>query len=798
MIQPVSIERRRIEVRGQVQGVGFRPWVFRVASGLGLIGEVRNDSKGARIEVQGPPEDLESFLQQIQHDLPPLADVVQMTCRRIASVDGERGFRIAGSCSGGSPDAQVTADTAICADCLRELRSEKDPRHGHAFITCTNCGPRYSIIQRVPYDRPNTTMAPFEMCPRCAEEYADPRNRRFHAQPIACPQCGPRMKLIDPSGREIPCQDPIAKAAEMLRAGGILAIKGLGGYHLACRGDDETVVRRLRLRKHREAKPLALMVADLDQASRLCLLPPEARRLLAGPERPIVLLPRLCGAPIADSVAEGLDTLGIMLPCTPLEYLLFDSGLGPLVMTSGNVSGAPLVKDDYAAVAELGSMVDALLTHNRDIESRVDDSVVRFDGRGASFLRRARGYAPRALSLGITPRNVVPILAVGAELKSTFCLLRNDEAILSPHIGDLTEGSAFEHFLSSVDRLESLFGFDPGVLACDAHPGYLSTEYARARSRGDGLLSAAPLVRVQHHHAHIAACLAEHGCAGPALGLACDGIGYGEDGSGWGCEVLRADLASFERLGSLRPLPLPGADAAARETCRPALGAVWEAMGPLEAARLAGRGVLRVDRARLDPALEMLSHGVCCPRVSSLGRWFDVAAHLVGVADANRYEGEAPMRLETLARGEEAQAYPFTLRPGAPFRVDLRPMVRALVRDVLGGAERRTVAARFHQTAVAFLLAMARRSREQTGLETIALSGGCFANQYLTDRLSSALEAEGFEVLQHRRVPCNDGGVSLGQAVVAAARLGAGLRGAEMGHSHQRRGEHVCCRSIED
>jgi len=783
-----DVHRQRLTITGQVQGVGFRPFVYRLATELRLTGWVRNDSRGVTIEVQGGVA-MEQFVRRLHAELPPLAQIHGCQVSSAETMSGEDRFDILPSAGGELADAQVTVDTAVCADCLREMNAPADPRYGYAFINCTNCGPRYSIVRTVPYDRPNTTMADFAMCPLCAGEYGDPASRRFHAQPVACPACGPSVWLVDPAGRQVLCDDPIAQAADMLRDGRIVAVKGLGGFHLACRADRQDVVARLRRRKRRDAKPFALMVADLKHARALCDVSPEAERLLTGPLKPVVLMParrdgRAEGpsGTVCLAVADGLDTLGVMLPYTPLHYLLFerlkvmsppDAELWPppLVMTSGNYSDEPLEKDNESAIAILGPIADAILLHNRRIERRVDDSVVQVHRDGAlGVARRGRSYAPRPVRLEGVIGQHRPVLAVGAELKNTICLLADGRALLSEHIGDLTDGRVYRHFIDTIHHLERLFEVAPEVVAADMHPQYLSTEYALRRWRGEVAgRPASPIIRVQHHHAHIVSCLAEHGRSGPVIGLACDGVGYGDDGAAWGCEVLRADLRGYERLGHLRYLPLPGGDAAAVQTWRPAMAALHDAFGEgcLDQ-MLACRPDASVDE--LTAAMGVLQVGINCPPCSSLGRWFDAVAWLCGVADANRFEAEAAMKLESAAADGVRDAYAFRIEADGPFQIDLRPMVEGIVTDRLCGLEAAYVSAKFHNTVARFLAAAARRAAETSGLSTVVLSGGCFANRYLTARLADELHAAGLEVLRHHEIPCNDGGVALGQAVVTAAR----------------------------
>ena len=792
----VDILRRRFDLTGQVQGVGFRPFVYRLAQDLCLSGWVVNDAAGVTICVQGMPSAVREFTRRLPDELPPLASIATSRQADEPALAVEKHFEIRPSQGGQMTDAQVTVDTATCGDCLAELADPADPRYAYPFINCTNCGPRYSIVERIPYDRPNTTMRDFELCPLCAREYSDPASRRFHAQPVACGRCGPGLWLVGADGQRVPCADPLGEVAAMLADGKIVAIKGLGGFHLACRADDHAVVARMRQRKGRDAKPFALMVADMSAAGKLCEISPDAREMLAGPVRPIVICPARPGADVAPEVAQGLGSLGIMLPYTPLHHLLFAKGLGPLVMTSGNYSDEPLIKDNDAAVAALGQIADAMLLHDRRIERRVDDSVVQIHVDGSpGVLRRARGYAPRPIRLAgelagepgadvlavgaepDTPGRVsgLSVLAVGAELKSTVCLLGGSRAVVSEHIGDLKDGRVYRHFIDCVRHLESLYEFTPEVIVADLHPGYLSSDYAERRGRGE-IPGCEPVrvVRVQHHYAHIVSCLAEHGRRGPVIGLACDGVGYGDDGASWGCEVFQADLWGYSRLGHLRYLPLPGGDAAARETFRPALAAMYETFGAsLDelVAPLADTG-LSVDEAKFDACSQMLAAAVNCPPSSSLGRWFDAAAWLCGLAESNRYEAEAPMLLETAVTQGVDEAYDYRIEGAGPFLIDLRPAVEQMVADRLGAVGAGVMAAKFHNTVVAMLAAAAIRAREETALGTVAMSGGCFANRYVTARLCAVLARDGFEVLRHRTIPCNDGGISLGQAVAVAAQMG--------------------------
>ncbi|MCE5278008.1 MAG: carbamoyltransferase HypF [Planctomycetaceae bacterium] len=784
--------RCRFAVTGQVQGVGFRPFVYRLAVECNLTGWVRNDARGVTLEVQGAVGDLEEFAWRLAGELPPLAAIA--TCERSEAevMTGEQRFEIRPSEEGELADAQITVDVAVCPDCLREMADPADPRYRYPFINCTNCGPRYSIVARVPYDRPNTTMSGFEMCPLCRRQYEDPADRRFHAQPVACPACGPAVRLIDNQGLAIDCDDPIAAARLRLQAGDVVAIKGLGGYQLACLAADEHAVGRLRRRKQRDAKPFALMVRDVTEAAALCQVSPAAAALLEGPLRPIVIMPRHPGRRVAAEVAADLDTLGVMLPYTPLHHLLLEPPLGALVVTSGNYSDQPLVCDDDEALSHLCGIADVMLVHDRPIARRVDDSVVRDAGGGRTLvLRRARGYAPQPLRLAEPIARAIdgapPVLAVGAELKNTFCLLDRGRALVSEHVGDLKDGRTFRHFIDTINHLEALFDIRPELLAADLHPQYLSSQYAHRRHRGelasqeawrlenarhgtgndsqDGL----PIELVQHHHAHIVSCMAENGCAEGVIGIACDGVGYGDDGAVWGCEVLAADLQSYRRLGHLRYLPLIGGDAAASQTWRPAVAALHEAFGEGFTRHL-GALPLRIDADQLVAAIEQVTMDVNCPPSSSLGRWFDAAAWLCGLTAENAYEAQGPMMLEAAITPDVDGVYPFALTSTGPFTMELQAAVEGIVADHRRQTDGGVIAAKFHNTLAAMLAEAARRARDETGRTIVALSGGCMANRYLSARLLHLLEADAFTVLLHREVPCNDAGVALGQAIVAAAR----------------------------
>jgi hydrogenase maturation protein HypF len=741
------IARTRLRVEGIVQGVGFRPFVHGLATGLGLVGFVGNDAHGVFIEAEGDPEALRRLLKAIETEAPPLAVVESIRAEPIAP-EGGAGFVIVGSRGGGEREALISADTATCDDCLRELFDRSDRRYRYAFTNCTNCGPRFTIVTGVPYDRPLTTMAGFAMCPACAAEYADPADRRFHAQPTCCPDCGPALRLTghDATG------DPVAATAGLLAGGAIVAIKGLGGYHLAARATSEAAAGALRARKHREDKPFAVMVADLDAARELAEIGPEEAALLTGARRPIVLLRRRDRGWLAPSVAPGTREVGLMLPYTPLHHLLARELAAPFVLTSGNVSDEPIAYRDDDALARLAGIADAFLLHDRPIHVRTDDSVVRVVAGDELPIRRSRGYAPQPLRLATTA--AVPVLACGAELKHTFCLVKGARAFLSHHIGDLENLETFQAFTEGVEHFCRLFDVRPRVVAHDLHPEYLSTKYALDLGHVD-------LVGVQHHHAHVASCLADNGVAGPVIGVAFDGLGLGTDGTVWGGEFLVADLHGFERAGHLATVPMPGGVQAIREPWRMAAAYLGAGGADLDVARRQGRSWERV--------LAVAEAGVNSPLTSSAGRLFDAVAAILGVRDRITYEGQAAIRLEQLADRAEAGAYRARIDGDGPLQVLGGDLVAAVVEDLRAGVPPAAIAMRFHAGLAAAVADVCGTIRDRTGLGTIALSGGVFQNLLLLGRVTTLLEGRGFTVLRHRRVPPNDGGVSLGQAAIAAA-----------------------------
>ncbi len=755
--------RTRVRVTGIVQGVGFRPFVYSLASDLHLGGLVGNDGDGVFAEVEGAPEAVAAFLSALRTDAPPLASIDQIATTSLTP-DGTTTFTIAPSQSRGPRRALISADTATCDDCLAELADPADRRFGYPFINCTNCGPRFTIVTGVPYDRPLTTMAGFAMCALCAREYHDPANRRFHAQPTCCPDCGPRLWLADDTGGARPVE-PFKAAARVLADGGVLAVKGLGGYHLAADARSELAAAALRSRKHREEKPFAVMAAGLDQARSLCAVDDVAAGLLTSRRRPIVLLPKRADAGIAAAVAPGNRFLGVMLPYSPLHHLLLAQAANPIVLTSGNVSDEPIAYKDDDALVRLNGIADAFLTHDRPIHIRADDSVVRpFLGR-ASLVRRSRGYVPEPLK--VTASFARHVLACGAELKNTFCLAKGDRAFVSQHIGDLENAETLRSFTEGIDHFSALFEISPSVIAHDLHPDYLSTKYALARGDADPGLD---LVGVQHHHAHIASCLADNGIGDPAqrvIGVAFDGTGYGADGTIWGGEFLIASLSEFSRAGHLTPVPMPGGAAAIRQPWR--MAAAY-----LDAAFPGGSGsplaVESRNQAHWPNVVAMARRGINAPLTSSAGRLFDAVAAMLGVRDSVNYEGQAAIELEQLADPSETGTYRAAIETGEVLQMPGADLVRAAAGDIAAGVATEMIAARFHNGIALLIADGCRMLRERTGLGTVALSGGVFQNLLLLQNVVGLLEEAGFTVLTHTRVPCNDGGISLGQAVVAAAQ----------------------------
>ena len=751
-----------------MQGVGFRPAVYRVACQLGHTGFVYNDTKGVTIEIQGEENKIARFLSRLETDKPPLAQIKSCEKIDIPVVKTEDKFIIKTSKFGGTALSEVTADIAACGDCLAEMADKNDFRHAYPFINCTNCGPRYSIVKNIPYDRPNTTMSVFKMCDKCASQYADAADRRFHAQPVACSVCGPKIYLTDSKGKIVETQSDkvIAETANLLLAGKIVALKGVGGFHLAVDALNDKAVRRLRERKRREHKPFAMMADSIEKIKQYAVVSRSAEEVLRSPQSPIVLLPKKDDSPIAPSVAEGVNAYGFMLCYAPLHYLLFAQNIKVLVMTSGNIADEPLICKNDKALEKLGSIADAFLMHNREIYRQVDDSIVHFVGNEAVLLRRARGYVPTPVF--IEENCPLDIFAAGADLKNTFCFGKQNQLICSEHIGELEDAQVYHHYIDSIEHLRKLFEVEPKVVACDLHPGYLSANYALS-------IPDVRLIQIQHHWAHIASVLAEHNLAGPVIGLACDGTGYGTDGAIWGCECLIASLDSFERFGHLAYYPLAGADRASKEAIRPVLGLLKTTYGDnlnLEKFRWLLEQI-EPDTNKQDVILEQIEKKINVIETSSLGRVFDAVAALVGVGNYNHFEAQLPMALEAIITSGVEQRYDFELVAGngKPLQFVLHKMVEQIIGDIRNKTAAGIISAKFHNCIAAALLEMAEKARASTNLDTVALSGGVFCNRYLTNRLIKLLKKSGFSVLFNRDVPSNDGGISLGQAAIGKFRI---------------------------
>lgn len=749
------VRRVRARVDGTVQGVGYRPFVYRLADELGLAGWVLNDERGVLVEAEGPAEAVDAFVAALDADAPPLADVRRVRAEDIPLL-GSPGFEIVDSERGGAASAPVTADSATCEDCLAELADPEDRRHRYPFLNCTNCGPRFTIVTGIPYDRPATTMAGFAMCDACQAEYDDPRDRRFHAQPNACPVCGPRVRLLERDGSDVAAEDPMRTAAQDLLAGRILAIKGLGGYHLACRADDETAVAELRRRKHREDRPFALLVDGVEAARALVTLGDREQELLTSRARPIVLARRLPDAPVAGSVAPRAPDLGVMLPYTPLHQLLAaDTGVA-LVMTSGNVSDEPIAYDDGDARERLERIADRFLVHDRPIATRTDDSVVRVVCERPLLMRRSRGYTPAALDLPIATQR--HLLGVGAEQKNAFCVAKDDRAWPSHHIGDIKNFETLTSLRDGVEHFQALFDVAPQVIAHDLHPDYLSTRYAQEREGVE-------LVAVQHHHAHLAATLAEHGETGPAVGAIYDGTGLGGDGTIWGGEILVGGLADFERAGRLAGVWLPGGEGAIREPWRMACSWLTQMREPLPGA------FEPIAQQRWNMVARMVMTGVGATSTSSVGRLFDAVAAMCGVRLEVSYEGQAAVEFEALADVGAADPYPFQLQPIPPAVMNPQPAIRALLADLAADVALSTISARFHAGLAQVTVEACALAAERAGTDLAVLSGGVFQNRLLLELTSAGLQGAGLRVLVPERLPPNDGQIAFGQVAVAAARL---------------------------
>ncbi len=757
-----SISLSRISVRGVVQGVGFRPFVYQLATRHNLRGWVCNTSEDVKIEVEGEAKDIERFIKDLREQAPPQSHIEDVKVSAAEPAGYDR-FEIRESVAEEGKYQLVSSDIATCADCLGEIFNPADRRYRYPFTNCTNCGPRFTIIKNIPYDRPNTTMNSFNMCPECRKEYDDPRNRRFHAQPNACPACGPRLELIDAKGNPLACDDIQKKSSELLKTGKIIAIKGLGGFLLACDATSDKAINLLRRRKNRPAKPLAVMVASLDEVKRHCEVNKEEETLLKSAGSPIVLLKWKKESNISQAVAPGLKYLGVMLPYTPLHHLIMTEADIPLVMTSGNLSEEPIAKDNYEALKRLNKIADYFLMHNRDIYAQYDDSVMVVEKEVPRFIRRARGYAPYPIHLPFEARQ---ILGCGAEEKNTFCLTRDNYAFVSQHIGDMENLETLDHYVNTISLYKKLFRIEPEIIGYDMHPEYLPTKYAKELSEKEQI----KLVPIQHHHAHIASCMAENGVTGSVIGVALDGTGYGTDGNIWGGEFMVADYKGFTRMAHLEYLPLAGGTLAIKKPYRTAVGYLLalgidldEKLPLLE----------QVDKTEIAIIKNQIEKSFNAPLTSSMGRLFDAMSSLIGVRGIIQYEAQAAIDLEMLAydASDETGSYTFTFeeRNGADI-IKVRELIAAVVNDVKMNVPKAVIAARFHNTVVQMILETCQKISIKTGVKKIALSGGVFQNRLLLRKIVPLLESKGFTVYTHRQVPCNDGGISLGQVAIANSR----------------------------
>jgi hydrogenase maturation protein HypF len=751
---------KRLNVNGIVQGVGFRPFVFQLADNFNLKGEVANTSSGVSIHIEGSPQNVAGFEKDLAEKSPPLAYIVEISSQTEA-VKNHTGFAIVKSQAQAKMSTLISPDVAVCDDCLSEMQDPDDRRYGYPFINCTNCGPRYTIIDDIPYDRPKTSMRHFKMCSRCQAEYDEPTDRRFHAQPNACGDCGPHVDLFDNHRQLVSSYgDAVKTAAELLKQGQILAVKGLGGYHLAADAANAEAVRKLRRRKLREEKPFAMMSYDPAAVRSYADLGTEEEKSLTSIQRPIVLLKKKTPNAIAAEVAPNNNFFGVMLPYAPLHYLLLQHGFEALVMTSGNLSEEPIAIDNDDAFSRLSAIADYFLIHDRDIYLRSDDSIVRHAAGARRFLRRSRGYVPIPVFL---KTKVPPILACGAELKNTICVTKEDKAFLSQHIGDLENLPTYEFLKLTVEHLKRILDIEPEIITCDMHPDYLSTRYALEQQ-------ADHKVRVQHHHAHIVSCLAEHKLEGDVIGLSFDGTGYGTDGAIWGGEILIARENDFERTGHLAYVPMPGSTAAIIEPWRMAVSYLQDAYGP-EFRDLELPLVREIDSGKLTIIGEMITKGINSPLTSSLGRLFDAVAAICGIRNRVNFEGQAAMELEMAAVEDTGGVYEYGWDTDGVYRILAAPIIRGVVDEVVKGKPIGEISSRFHRTLICLFTDLCVQIGKEQNMKRVALSGGVFQNSILLTGLTRALEEKNFQVFSHQQVPTNDGGISLGQAVVAAARV---------------------------
>ena len=753
-----EVVAKKIFVNGIVQGVGFRPFVFQLAEEFSLNGEVANTSSGVTIHIEGSPGQVAAFEKQLADRPPPLAHIVEISSRSAAAVNFTD-FAIVKSKSESAVSTLISPDVSVCSDCLAELFDPGDRRYHYPFINCTNCGPRYTIIDDIPYDRPKTSMRHFKMCPACQAEYDDPANRRFHAQPNACAECGPQVALYDNRKNRISTADCIPEAAKLLKNGAILAIKGLGGFHLAADAANPGAVRQLRRRKLREEKPLAVMSSNLAAVERYAEVQDADEKLLSSIQRPIVLLKKKANDLICEEVAPHNQYYGVMLPYTPLHYQLLRHDFTALVMTSGNLSEEPIAIDNEEAFSRLVKIADYFLIHDRDIYLRSDDSIVRHTAGARRFIRRSRGFVPIPVFL---QKKTPQILACGAELKNTVCLTRQGKAFLSQHIGDLENIATYDFLKLTVDHLKRILDINPEIIACDLHPDYMSTRYAREQTE-------LPRVQVQHHHAHIVSCMAEHKLDGAVIGLAFDGTGYGSDGCVWGGEIMIAEGHEFRRAGHLAYVPMPGSNAAVKEPWRMAISYLQDAYGT-DFYNLDLPFLKRLDKKRLTVTGEMITKNINSPLTSSLGRFFDGVAALCGIREQVNYEGQAAMELEMLAAVPAASGYTYEWEKDDEIRIFTAPIIRGVVADIQNQVPPAEIGAKFHRTLIGLFADLCQDIRADNGLNRVVLSGGCFQNMTLLGGMIEALQKNNFEVFTHEQVPANDGGISLGQAVVAAAK----------------------------
>ncbi len=765
------MELAHISVHGVVQGVGFRPFVYRLATKHNLKGWVCNTSEDVKIEVEGKMEAIEQFKLDLQTKAPPLARIEDITTSYHPTI-GYESFEIRHSIAEEGKYQLISPDIATCQACLGELLDPNDRRYRYPFTNCTNCGPRFTIIEDIPYDRPKTTMRYFQMCPQCQAEYDNPLDRRFHAQPNACPKCGPHVELLDAQGNTLSCSDPISSASQLLREGKIIAIKGLGGFLLACDATNATTVKTLRKRKRRPFKPLAIMATNMDEVKRHCYVSPEEEQVLTSPQSPIVLMRWKDDSPVSREVAPNLRYLGVMLPYTPLHHILLgDTGL-PLVMTSGNLSEEPIAKDNDEALRKLSGIADYFLVHNRYIYSRYDDSVAMVERAASQIVRRARSYAPSPIPLTFRAKQV---LGCGAEMKNTFCLTRDNHAFLSQHIGDMENVETLEHFVNTFSLYKKLFRIEPEITAHDLHPDYLATKYAQQLGE-----SGLKLIPVQHHHAHIVSCMVDNGLQSPVIGVALDGTGMGNDGHIWGGEFMVADYQSFNRVGHLEYLPLPGGDAAIKRPYRIAIGYILSLLG--ESALNQGLAFMRqVGEVEVEVIKRQIEREINSPLTSSMGRLFDALSALIGIRSEVDYEGQAAVELEMAAyschceeHSDEAisdnkESYPYSITEDKGIKiVQLGALLSAIIEDLKQGiSSPGRISVRFHNTVALMVNEVCHLIADETGINQIALSGGVFQNRLLLRKTVSSLEKSGFLVFTHQQAPCNDGGISLGQAVIA-------------------------------